>query len=81
MLDFCLISQVYHAGDWWDVVKVDTCHHEVHAHFYYRTRTYEDREVLAEIHNLNDIDLGYRLADHLVIACWEENEAGWRDGR
>ena len=80
MLDFCLLAQVLHDGHWWDTVKVDTCHDEVHAHYYYRTRTYEDREVIKPISCLNDVDSGYQLAEILVITCWGEHVARWRDG-
>ncbi len=80
MLDFCLLAQVLHDGDWWNVVKVDTCQNEVHAHFYYRTRTYADREVIKPITCLNDVESGYQLAEILVITCWSEHVARWRDG-
>jgi hypothetical protein len=80
MINFCLLSQVFHAADWWDVVKVDTCHDAIHAHFYYRTRSYDEKEDLLPITCIDDIDLGYRLADKLVIACFEEHVARWRDG-
>jgi hypothetical protein len=80
MLDFCLLGQVFHDGAWWDVVKVDTWHEAVHVHYYYRTRTYADKEVILPISSLNDVDHGYRLADTLVITCWKEHLARWRDG-
>jgi hypothetical protein len=80
MLDFCLLAQVFHDGEWWDVIKFDTWHDSVHVHYYYRTRTYVDKEVIIPIQCMNDVDRGYRMADTLVITCWRENLARWRDG-
>ena len=80
MTEFAMTAQVYHDGVWWDVARVDTAHAEVHAHFMYRTRSYEDREVLLEIVTQNDVDTGYQQAEALLIACWAENVTRWKGG-
>jgi hypothetical protein len=78
--EFAMTAQVHHDGMWWDVARVDTVHGEVHAHFMYRTRSYEDREVLLEVFTQNDVDTGFQQAEALLIACWAENVTRWRGG-
>jgi hypothetical protein len=80
MTRFCLTAQVFLADAWWDVVRVDTCHDEVHAHYMYRIRNYEEREVIKPIYCQNDVDRGYQLAEALLIASWSDNVARWHGG-
>jgi hypothetical protein len=80
LTEFCLTAQVFLAGAWWDVMRVDTCHGEVHAHYMYRTRDYEEREVIQAIYSQNDVDSGYQLAETLLIASWSDNVARWHGG-
>jgi hypothetical protein len=80
MTEFSLTSQVWHADAWWDVVRVDSYHAEVHIHYFYRTRSYEDREVIFPIRNQNDVDRGYLHAERMLVACWFDHERRWRDG-
>jgi hypothetical protein len=80
MTEFCMIAQVRLAGAWWDVVRVDTCHGEVHAHYMYRTRDYEEREVIHHIYCQNDVDSGYQLAEKLLIASWSDHVTRWHGG-
>jgi hypothetical protein len=81
MTRFCLTAQVRLADAWWDVIRVDTCHDEVHAHYMYRTRTYEEKEAIEPIYCQNDVDKGYQLAEALLIASWQDNVARWHGGR
>jgi hypothetical protein len=81
MTRFCLTAQVLHDSAWWDVVRVDTCHDEVHAHYMYRTRNYEEIEVINPIYSQNDVDGGYQLAEALLIAKWSDNVARWHGER
>lgn len=81
MTEFCLVAQVLHDGAWWEVVRVDTCHGEVHAHYMYRTRVEEEPETILPIYNQNDVDRGYQRAEKMLITCWEDNVRRWRDGR
>jgi hypothetical protein len=78
MTEFALTAQVYHADAWWDVVRVDTAHGAVHAHYMYRTRDYEVKEPIRDIYSQNDVDTGYQLAETLLIANWEDNIARWK---
>jgi hypothetical protein len=80
LTEFCLTAQVFLAGAWWDVMRVDTCHGEVHAHYMYRTRDYEEREVIQTIYSQNDVDSGYQLAEALLIASWSDSVARWHGG-
>ena len=80
MTEFALTAKVSLAGAWWDVVRFDTDHAEVHAHYKYRTRNYEDREVIFPIYCQNDVDRGYQHAEKMLIACWSDNVMRWRGG-
>jgi hypothetical protein len=80
MTEFSLTAQTYLAGAWWDVARVDSADGEVHVHYFYRTRTYADREVLFPIRCQNDVDRGYVLADKLLVVCWDDNVRRWRHG-
>ena len=80
MTEFALIAQVFLADAWWDVVRIDTDHAEVHAHYMYRVRDYNDREKIHSIYCQNDVDRGYQLAEKLLIARWAENVMRWRSG-
>jgi hypothetical protein len=80
MTEFSLTAQVYLADTWWDVIRVDTCHGEVHAHYMYRTRDYESREVIRPIYCQDDVDDGYQLAETLLIASWTDHVRRWNDG-
>jgi hypothetical protein len=80
MTEFSLTAQVYLAEEWWDVARVDTAHGEVHAHNMYRTRDYEEREVIQVIYCQNDVDSGYQLAETLLITSWSDNVARWKGG-
>lgn len=80
MTEFSLTAQVPLDNAWWDVIRVDTCHGEVHAHYMYRTRDYEEREVIKVIYCQNDVDAGYQLAETLLIASWSDNVARWHGG-
>jgi hypothetical protein len=80
MTEFSITAQVFLADAWWDVVRIDTRHAEVHAHYKYRTRDYEEREVIKVIHGQNDVDAGYQLAETLLIASWSDNVTRWHGG-
>jgi hypothetical protein len=77
MTEFCLTAQVFLAEAWWDVVRVDTCHGEVHAHYMYRTRVDEGREIIHPIYCQNDVDRGYQLAYTLLVASWSDHVKRW----
>jgi hypothetical protein len=80
MTEFALTAQIYYANAWWDVVRIDTAHGEVHAHYFHRTRDNPDREVLLTINSQNDVDAGYQLADTLLVASWADHVQRWRGG-
>ena len=80
MTFFALTAQVLLADFWWDVVRIDTCHGEVHAHYMYRTRDYEERETILVINCQNEVDRGYQQAEKMLITCWPEHEKRWRGG-
>jgi hypothetical protein len=80
MTEFSLTAQVPLDNAWWDVIRVDTCHGEVHAHYMHRTRDYEEREVIKVIYSQTDVDVGYQLAETLLIASWSDIVARWRGG-
>lgn len=80
MTEFSLKAQIYFAGSWWDVVRFCTDHAEVHVHFYYRTRTYTEREVLYPIRCQDDVDRGYMDADKMLVVNWEDYVRRWHGG-
>jgi hypothetical protein len=80
MTEFALTAQITLADDWWDVVRIDTKHGEIHAHYKYRIRDYDTREVIFPIYCQNDVDRGYQHAETMLIACWDENVMRWRNG-
>ena len=80
LTEFSLTAHTRLAGDWWDVARVDTAHGEVHIHYFYRTRSYYDREVILPIYCQNDVDRGYLAAERLLVVCWDDNLRRWHDG-
>lgn len=80
MTEFSLTAQVTLADAWWDVVRIDSDHGEVHAHYMFRTRDYEEREVILPIYCQNDVDRGYQHAEKMLIACWSDIVMRWRGG-
>jgi hypothetical protein len=80
MTEFALTAQIYYADAWWDVVRIDSDHGEVHAHYFHRKRDYADREVLLTIYSQNDVDTGYQMAEKLLVASWADHVQRWRGG-
>lgn len=80
MIFFALTAQIFLADAWWDIMRVDTCHGEVHAHYMFRTRSYEETETIQVIYSQNDVDGGYQLAEKLLIANWQDHATRWRGG-
>jgi len=80
MTEFALSAQVFHADAWWDVVRIDTDHGEVHIHYFHRTRSYADRDVLRPIFCQNDVDKGFQLAETMLIALWSDHVKRWQGG-
>lgn len=81
IVEFALIQQQRHEGEWCDVAKVDTDHSEVHLHRYDVQGNQFDRRVLRPIKCQADVDEGLVVADQVIFDLWEENRRRWENGR
>jgi hypothetical protein len=77
--DFVMIQQIKNKSRWTDVVKVDCCHLEVHAH-HRRKNDSEDRKVLQVIEGPSDIRIGLDKANDLIFKHWKNNLRRWHRG-
>lgn len=83
LTDFAIQVQV-DVGDadkdeWYDIIRVDCCHGEVHMH-----RVYSDDSVYAVLKSIQsqaDVQLGFNDADEQVWDQYEEHVRRWRGGR
>lgn len=80
LVDFWMVAQAFHNDAWWDIVRVDVCDGMVVAHYMYRTRDYEESDKILDLYQQQDVEEGYDLANTMLITCWTENLARWRDG-
>jgi len=79
LTDFVLIQQVKVKSRWSDVLKVDCCHQEVHAH----QRRHDDsksRTLLHEIKAVADVRTGLDKANDLIFKHWRNNLRRWERG-
>src|SRR5215468_7692552 len=80
LVEFALIQQVRYDGQWREVVKIDTAHGEVHAHWFHHSGAQSARTVLQPIRNVDDVDEGYRRAESIVFDNWQTNQRRWQRG-
>jgi hypothetical protein len=78
--DFVLIQQVKIRGKWRDVVKVDCCHQEVHAHHLCSNGT-ETKKILQKVAKPADLGIGLEKASTLIFDKWKDNLRRWDRGR
>jgi hypothetical protein len=80
LTDFVLIQQVRRKSRWSDVVKVDCCHQEVHAH-QRRHDDSETRKLLQQVTAPGDLRIGLDKATDLIFKHWTNNLRRWARGR
>jgi hypothetical protein len=80
LTDFVLIQQVRRKNRWTDVVKVDCCHQEVHAH-HRRQDDSETRKLLQIVGVPGDMRIGLDKAIDLIFKHWTNNLRRWARGR
>lgn len=78
---FAVMQQRLLHGGWVDVVRVDSCHGEVHVHRWGRSGQELHREVIRPIAGQEDVDYGLDVALEIVEGHWEENLRRWDLGR
>jgi len=78
LIDFALTSQVRGTeGNWLDVVRVDSKHGTVHAHYFSPTGVQRQREEILRISSHQDVDRGYMWAEAMLTEQWHDNLKGW----
>lgn len=77
VIHFVLIQQVEAGDSWDDVVRIDCCHAEVHAHYYRAPDDEARRQVFSPITSQADVTKGLDWAESVVYEHWEENLRGW----
>lgn len=84
LTDFVLTLQA-ETGDadeprWDDVLRVDCCHGEVHAHRLYRTDPNDIYRTLKVIATPQDLWDGSEMAEDLIYGEWQEHLRRWEGG-
>ena len=82
VVDFCLSHQAYveDVDAWLDVVRVDCCHGEVHAHHLDREGRQLTRSVIRPIGHVGDVQAGLEEAEALIYDRWEQHARRWDRG-
>lgn len=82
LVDFVMSQQVWipDQGEWIDIVRIDTCHGEVHIHRF-DADTEETRKVIREIMVVEDVAAGLVEAETIIYDGWAENLRRWEHGR
>lgn len=79
LTDFVLVQQVpveianADSEEWEDILRVDCCHGEVHAHRLYMSDPTDVYKVLKEIRTPEDLSEGAELAETLIYGEWESH--------
>jgi hypothetical protein len=77
LLDFALTQQVRDGGQWYDVVRYDCAHDEVHVD---RFRKGRRGSVKKSVCGLDQIEDGYEIANNAIFDGWEENRRRYFNG-
>lgn len=82
VIEFAITHQTLDADDEWrNVVRADSCHHEVHVHQFDKSGNQTSRRVLRTVASVDDVDKGYDEAQEVVFEAWEDNLRRWDVGR
>jgi hypothetical protein len=79
LTDFVMIQQIKRRSRWSEIVKVDCCHQEVHAH-QRKPDDSETRKTLQEVQGPADLRIGLDKANDLIFKHWQNNVRRWRRG-
>lgn len=80
-VEFAFTQRVRDGIRWADVIRIDTCHDEVHVHRFGQSGTEFARTTLWPIEAQADVARGMDEAERLVVDEWEENVRRWRRGQ
>lgn len=81
VVEFSISHWTHVGGERYEVVRVDSCHYEVHAHQFYRSGSAPSRRVLEPVIQAEDVDASYEPAMEIVFDQWEDNLRRWNRGR
>jgi hypothetical protein len=81
VIEFPLMQEHRQGNSWWRVVRVDTCHDEVHVHRYAGGGNEFRRDLIKPITCQADVEAGLDEAEALIFDQWEENLRRWHLGR
>lgn len=86
LVDFSLAQQrrvvkdgTGNSEDWVDVIRVDCCHGEVHAHRSTRSGK-RTRRKWCKIEGPDDVNAGWEYANRAVLDQWPQNLRRWEHG-
>lgn len=75
---FSIVQQTRSGGEWFTVVRADTCHDEAHLHRFTRRRGESDvRHSICDLNTIDDVEAGFDHASDLITEDWEENVRRW----
>lgn len=77
---FAFMCSLLVYGQWWDVLRVDTCDGEAHIHRFGRDGTEQSRQHLCSVSTIADVDKAWDHACDLVFDQSDENLRRWANG-